>query len=275
MKIIKLTKKAKVYLLISFAWTWICWIVAYLVSIAYGLELSLDSTIFNLATRFWGNKSFLPQLMFSLAVYGPLIGFLLTSKGSDVFKKTSSSKNLWHFVLLIPVVSILPSIILSFSLSLFDVKGLAITSVFVSVLLYFLSNIVTSGTEEFGWRGVLYPEMKKTEKTFWDISLKGGLLWALWHYPLLFIMYVPMGIAVLVPSLVGFTASIVAMNYISNFIYEMTHSILSVVVLHALNNTMSFVLMLLFPNTPFLLVSSIMAWVIVSWIEKKYPKIIV
>ncbi len=87
-------------------------------------------------------------------------------------------------------------------------------------------------------------------------------------------MYLPFGLMVLLPSLVGFTASIIAMNYITNFIYERSSNIWAVVILHALNNTMSFTLVLLFPKTPFTILSSLLAWVIVWWIEKKYPKII-
>ena len=40
--------------------------------------------------------------------------------------------------------------------------------------------------------------------SFWDIAWKGGFIWALWHFPLLFILYLPAGVAVLIPSLIGF-----------------------------------------------------------------------
>ena len=41
-----------------------------------------------------------------------------------------------------------------------------------------------------------------------------------------------------------------------------------------LNNTMSFLLVLLFPGTPFTLLTSLMAWAFVWWIEKKHGAII-
>lgn len=78
------------------------------------------------------------------------------------------------------------------------------------------------------------------------------------------------GLAVLVPSLIGFTASIVAMNYITNFIFERSGSILLVMVLHALNNTVSFTLISLYPETPFTIVSSLMAWAVVGYLEKTW-----
>lgn len=69
-------------------------------------------------------------------------------------------------------------------------------------------------------------------------------------------------------------ASIVAMNYITNFLYEAMDSILAVILLHGLNNTMSFLLLLLFPGTPFTLLTCLMAWAFVWWIEKKHGAII-
>ncbi len=175
---------------------------------------------------------------------------------------------------MIPLVSILPGFLLSVITSLDSITDLKFIIILTTIMTYFVSNLLTSGTEEFGWRGVLYPEMKATGMSFWDISFKGGIIWALWHYPLLVIMYLPFGLMVLLPSLVGFTASIIAMNYITNFIYERSSNIWAVVILHALNNTMSFTLVLLFPKTPFTILSSLLAWIIVWWIEKKYPKII-
>jgi membrane protease YdiL (CAAX protease family) len=170
------------------------------------------------------------------------------------------------------VISVIPAIVLSLATSHFDPNAQLMVIV-TSILLYFISNLITSGTEEFGWRGVLYPELKSTGMSFWDIAWKGGIIWAVWHYPLMFIMYMPFGYAVFLPTLAGFTASIVAMNYITNFLYEKTQNIWAAVVLHALNNTMSFVLVIMFPETPFLIITSLMAWVIVGWLEKKYPQL--
>lgn len=267
-------RKTKVYLLIAFSWTWFGWITAYLMSRFNGDVLSVDSTIFSLWTDTWGSDRFLPQIIFAVAVYGPLVGFLATVGFKRLFKNGEGTKQLWHYVFLIPLVSVIPSIVLSSFTSYYNPAGVSIVGILVAVLLYFLSNLVTSGTEEFGWRGVLYPEMKSSGMSFWDIAWKGGIIWALWHYPLLFIMYMPLGVIVLIPSLVGFTASIVAMNYITNFLYEEMQNIWAVVVLHALNNTMSFVVVLLFPGTPFLILSSLMAWVIVGWIEKKHVNVV-
>ncbi|HSR04365.1 MAG TPA: CPBP family intramembrane glutamic endopeptidase, partial [Proteiniclasticum sp.] len=260
-----MSKKTKVYLIIAFLWTWIGWIGAYWISNLNGDILETGSTVFSLWSDFYGSDRFLPQLIFTVAVYGPFIGFLVTSGFKKLGRSKKSKEQFWFYVILIPLISVVPAIILSLATSLYDTKGLSIGAVMITILSYFASNLVTSGTEEFGWRGFLYPEMKANGMSFWDIAWKGGFVWALWHFPILFILYMPLGYAVLIPSLAGFTASIVAMNYITNFLYEVMHNIWAVVLLHALNNTMSFALVLLFPGTPFTILSSLMAWGIVGW----------
>jgi len=268
-------KKTKLYLLIAFTWTWIGWIGAYLISNAQGMALSMDGTVFSLWTDAFGNARFWPQLMFTLAVYGPFIGFLAVSDSrKKIISGGRNPKPFVYYIFLIPLISILPAVVISSLTSYFDLKDMTFLSAAAAVLVYFISNVLTSGTEEFGWRGVLYPAMKARGMSFWSIAWKGGLIWALWHFPLLFMMYLPLGPAVLIPSLIGFVASIVAMNFITNFIYEKTNNIWFAVILHALNNTASFVVVLLFPGTPFTILSSIMAWAVVWWIEKKYPKVI-
>ncbi|MFH5834984.1 CPBP family intramembrane glutamic endopeptidase [Proteiniclasticum sp. C24MP] len=269
-----MNRKTKMYLIIAFAWTWIGWGGAYMLSERAGLVLSTESTLLTLFTKFLGTEAFAPQLIFALAVYGPFVGFLTVSGFRSLNGRADKRRNLWPYVFLIPVISVLPAVILSLFTSFYDLKGQSIGTAFSAVWMYFLFNIITSGTEEFGWRGFLYPEMKAEGMSFWDIAWKGGFVWALWHFPLLFILYLPAGAAVLIPSLIGFTASIVAMNYITNFLYEAMDSILAVILLHGMNNTMSFLLVLLFPGTPFTLLTSLMAWAFVWWIEKKHGDLI-
>lgn len=265
-------RTTKIYLLIAFSWTWFFWITAYLISRIQGSSLSTDYTLFSLWTDDWGSERFLAQILFALAVYGPFIGFLATGGFKRLQSNADGSKQFWHYIVFIPITLVIPAIVLSLVTSYYD-QSILLTAVVTSVFLYFISNLITSGTEEFGWRGILYPAMKAQGMSFWEIAWKGGLIWAVWHYPVVLMMYMPLGLAVLIPSLVGFTASIIAMNYITNFIYEKTHNIWFAVILHALNNTTSFLLVLLFPGTPFTILSSLMAWVIVGWIEKKYPKV--
>lgn len=262
-----MNKDSKCYLIISFGWTWSLWIISYLISSNIGHKLITDIDIFNMLSTFINSKGLLPQIIFALGVFGPMIGYFFSKKREPI-RGTPKTE----FILLsiiFPIVMILPTIILSSFWRQFNSQSISLNYL-LSIFIYFVSNLITSGTEEFGWRGYLYPALKEENKTFWDISWKGGLIWAFWHFPLMFYLYLNQGIFVLLPSLVGFTAGIIAMNYITNFIYEKTKSVFLSMILHALNNTMSFTVMLFFPKTLFLFISSIMAWVVVAYIEKKY-----
>jgi membrane protease YdiL (CAAX protease family) len=252
---INMNKEAKIYLSTTFIWTWTFWIVAYLIN--RGIDPS--ATIFSIT----GNTP-ITQIIFMLGVYGPLIGFIIASRDWKVLFSNNLSVRIILLGFLIPVLVVLPSFILSV-LSLSIGKEFAV----LTVILYFLSNLLTSGTEEIGWRGYLYNYLKTKEKNFWDISLKGGLIWAIWHYPVMVILYLPSGLFVLIPSLIGFTAGIVAMNYISNYLYEKSKSIPLMMIFHALNNTVSFTLLLLYPNNPYVIIVHLMAWLIVGYLDKK------
>lgn len=264
------TKKLRTYLIIAFGWTWAGWISAYLLSLNSGIPLVTDTTIFNLIEIILNGKETVPQVLFFLAVYGPLVGYIVVNHGKAPSETIEKNYEFILLAFILPVLIIVPS----FLLCLFfgdRVQTLPSILIIISTIgLYFVSNIATSGTEEFGWRGFLYPYLKQTQKTFWDVAWKGGLIWAVWHYPLLVILYIGQGFAVLLPSLVGFTAGIVAMNYISNFIYEKTKSVPLLMAMHALNNTVSFALLLFYPQTPFLIVVHAMTWVAVAYLEKKY-----
>jgi membrane protease YdiL (CAAX protease family) len=259
-----MTIETKKYLIIAFLWTWIAWIGAFILSSSLHLTLNTNLTFFNLFSLV-GEKSFYPQLLFALGVYGPLIGYLFTQK-QRVALKFPQVKHLIY--LLIPFAVAAPAFIASY------LGGYIMTTAYLffsTVPIYFLSNFITSGTEEFGWRGFLYPAYKKqyTKKSFWDISAETGIIWAVWHFPLLFIMYLPLGPAMLLPSLIGFTASIVGMNYVTNVVYEKTKNIPLVMLLHALNNTVTFTLTLVAPATPFTLLFHISIWAMAWFLEKK------
>jgi membrane protease YdiL (CAAX protease family) len=264
-----MNKKAVRYLAISYVWTWAFWLFAFFLSKSAGHALNTGTTLFDLFSKFSDSNAFLAQLIFALAVFGPLVGYLIVApkkKGSFAGKIKAEFALL---ALIIPIASAIPSVLLALFSGLGEPNktGFAALS---AIALYFVSNLLTSGTEEFGWRGFLYPNMKEKDSSFWHITLKSGLIWALWHYPLMIMMYWEQGPAVLLPSLAGFTAGIVAMTYIANFIYEKTSSIGLSMFLHALNNTMSFAVALLFPKSPFAFLSSIVAWAVVGLLDKKY-----
>lgn len=265
-------RRIALYLAIAFAWTWTGWIAGFLIARVRGFDVGTGGTLFSLFTDDLGTPRFLPRLVFALAVYGPLLGFLFAKSRKNRGTHPEVPTGLgtyWLLALLVPLVTILPTSLVSLAMGLLDAGGRSAGAILAAIGLYFLSNLVTSGTEEFGWRGFLYPAMKVGGGSFWDIAWKGGLIWAVWHFPMMVQMYLPMGLAVLIPSLVGFCASIVAMNYITNFIYERTGSLPAVMLLHALNNTASFAVSLLFPGTPVTILIHVSIWLVVWLLEKR------
>jgi membrane protease YdiL (CAAX protease family) len=52
-----------------------------------------------------------------------------------------------------------------------------------STLLVLLGSLAALG-EEIGWRGLLVPELAKRTR-FTTVALLSGVIWAVWHYPLL------------------------------------------------------------------------------------------
>lgn len=257
------------YVLIAFSWTWALWLTSLGVALLQNKELSTSMVIFDLlAWKGDVEHSLVAQVLFALGVFGPLVGYVAMKAYRPLLGKPS-----WLTIGLtigVPLISLLPALILSI-LVVTPNSGLSISAAWLTIVAYFVSNLITSGTEEFGWRGYLYPALKKIEKDFWRVSLKGGIIWAIWHLPLMFILYWSLGLAI-VGILAGFVASIVAMSYITNVVYEKSNSLILTMLLHALNNTATFALVLLFPETPFVIIVALMAWVIVAILEKSVVK---
>lgn len=259
-----------IYLIAAFGWTWSCWIGAYFISLASGHSLVTGGTLFDLFALIPADKGWLPQLLFALGVYGPLIGFLLVGRGEQRPTSKSDASRFAALAVLLPLLIGVPTVVVSLILGYFNPGGATPGALLGLIGLYFVSNFLTSGTEEWGWRGFLFPYLRHKEAGFWPATWKGGIIWAVWHYPLMIFLYLGQGPWVLLPTLVGFTAGIVAMNYITNFIYEKTQSLPLVMGLHALNNTVNFAIMLFFPGTPLLFLTSLMAWAVVAYLDKKH-----
>jgi CAAX protease family protein len=49
-----------------------------------------------------------------------------------------------------------------------------------------IGNSIAALGEEIGWRGLLVPELAKVT-SFTSVALVSGIIWSLWHYPLIFL----------------------------------------------------------------------------------------
>ena len=110
----------------------------------------------------------------------------------------------------------------------------------VAVYMLFLATIVflkaLPGTfgEEFAWRGFLFPELHR-KTSFTSASLIGGLVWALWHLPLiLFADYHSSAPRTFV--VVMFFISAISRSFLHNWFRARSGSVWPNVFLHASHN---------------------------------------
>ncbi len=91
-----------------------------------------------------------------------------------------------------------------------------------------LTVILSNTSEEIGWRGFALPHLQKRHNAL-SATLIVGLLWSLWHLPLVFLTGSPMAQS----PLIWFT-SIVASSFIYTWLYNRTQgSIFLVALFHS------------------------------------------
>lgn len=90
--------------------------------------------------------------------------------------------------------------------------------------------------EELGWRGLLSDRLLR-ETSFVRTSLLTGLIWSVWHYPLIFV-FLPRfrpGLPVAYAT-ACFTASVVGVSFFYTWLRKTTGSVWPAVILHAASN---------------------------------------
>ena len=85
--------------------------------------------------------------------------------------------------------------------------------------------------EEIGWRGFLVPELAKF-MSFSSVALTSGLIWAVWHWPMIFMgIYGSEGTPLLY-QLFFFTALMMALSIIMTYLRLKTNSLWTAVIFH-------------------------------------------
>lgn len=85
--------------------------------------------------------------------------------------------------------------------------------------------------EEMGWRGFLVPELAKF-MSFTGVALTSGLIWSMWHWPLMFMGLYGNDVTPLVYQLFFFTLFIVSYAFIMTYLRLKTGSLWTAVVFH-------------------------------------------
>ncbi len=102
-------------------------------------------------------------------------------------------------------------------------------------------NMFAAVGEEAGWRGFLYPELKKELGTV-ETWIVGGTIWGTFHFPLMIIYGYEYGknyLGAPVLGLVVFTVMCIALGAFENMIYEKTESIWFPALLHGSFNAIA------------------------------------
>ena len=89
--------------------------------------------------------------------------------------------------------------------------------------------------EEIGWRGLLVPALSES-LSFTQVCLLSGLLWSIWHWPLMFLGYYGNSETPLAYQLALFTVCIVAMSFMMTYFRYKTGSLWPAVIFHMSHN---------------------------------------
>ncbi|MGN6710265.1 CPBP family intramembrane glutamic endopeptidase [Anaerocolumna jejuensis] len=105
----------------------------------------------------------------------------------------------------------------------------------IGLMIYaYFSSILTAMGEEIGWRGFLLPKMSEMFHYKYAIIIC-GLIWAAWHYPLMFAGLYQAGTPVYY-QIPMFTAEVVLMTAILGFLRMNSGNIWPAILLHASHN---------------------------------------
>ena len=217
------------FFLCAYFFTWVFWIPAIFVSEELGAGLMLIglfapavvSTVFVLAS---GSNALKKDLK------DKIIGFYKV-KWINVF---------WAIVVfaLIIICSILLSLLFGQSLSQFSfTEDFSFTGVGIGTA--FITITVASIIEEVGWKGYCEDSIGQYMNWFWE-SLLFGILWSLWHLPLIFIEGTyQSGLMVHPLYVVNFFISGIPLGYIITWVYLVSdRSILACMIFHLFVNFM-------------------------------------
>lgn len=96
-----------------------------------------------------------------------------------------------------------------------------------------VKNIGSTLGEEIGWRGFFIYELRKLF-SFGTVSIISGLIWAIWHWPIIFLIYKSSGN--LLFHVAAFTVMIVAISVILAYYTFKSNSLWPAALFHSVHN---------------------------------------
>jgi membrane protease YdiL (CAAX protease family) len=274
-----------IYMGIAFGFSWLFWIGSLVIAqgIEAGDQLINVDLVWELFFESEASSTIVwLSLLSLLGVYGPMIGGIVSTR----LDPDASSDDLWMSVrrvgvggrpyglalgILLLVAGPAALIVALTTDMISDAPGVGTVLVFLAV--YFVFQMLTSGTEEIGWRGYLNRKLR-IGRSFWDTGWAVGLPWAVWHYPIVVIIFTQQGMEpfAIVGSLVGFSIGIVAAAILHAWFYERTKSVFVNIFIHASFNTLPIATVLIFQDSPAAVIANLALWAVVIYLKNRYDK---
>ena len=260
-----------------FAWSFIFWSIGIFLSLKNNVEILENADLLKaLLNKTLTSELYTITIINTLAGYGPLLGAIFISifipetrkYFKNKFNFNTPLKYLFQVVALFFLITFVPTIPLALRDGLDTPLTWSLISFFV---LFFIYQFITAGTEEIGWRAYLLPSMLK-KKTPWEASVKIGIIWALWHTPIVLYVFYSQNLPIfqILISFIGFIAGTIAIATIHTYYYLKTRNVLFNMFIHAISNTLPMFVGMLFANSyEVSVVVQILLWAFVIIITKK------
>ena len=123
----------------------------------------------------------------------------------------------------------------SLGLKALDGKLVIVIYVLLQGTVSFLLGAIFALGEEIGWRGFLVPELYKSQG-FINTSLYSGLIWGIWHLPILLFADYNSGTPTWY-AMLCFMVLVVAISFVYTWFRMKSGSLWTAVILHASHNT--------------------------------------
>lgn len=272
-------KKSSQFMFIGFAfiWSFTFWGLSIFLSLKYNIKLLENADLLSLILNgTLGGKLRTTTILNTIAGYGPMLAtvfILFFDKSASKYFKNRFKLNT-SFKYFLQIISLFIFVTIAPIIPLVIINGLNLTfkwSLVTFLLLFFVYQFITAGTEEIGWRGYLLPSMLQS-KTPWKASVSIGIIWALWHTPIILYVFHSQGLSIpqIFISFIGFIAGTIAMATIHTYYYLKTNNILFNMFIHAISNTLPMFVGMLFARSYEVSVFvQVLLWVFVIFITKK------
>jgi membrane protease YdiL (CAAX protease family) len=270
------------FLIVAYGFSWVFWLGAWIAAVATGTGDLLFNEALVFDVLFGGDPSgtlVAMSLLSLLGVYGPIIAGILASRSDPTIPpgdlrerllRVGVGGHVYGVVALTLLLVIVPTLVVTAAIADPAEDAPGVGTLLLFLLVFFVVQLFTSGTEEVGWRGYLTHTLLPG-RGYWDTGWAVGPVWAVWHYPVVIQIFLAQGMqpAAIVGSLAGFSIGIVAMAILQAWFYQRTHSVFLAIVIHAAFNTVPLTIVLLFEGSPAAVLANLLLWAVVVFLKSR------